>query len=353
MREPAEALTSVGTSKSAANHGGGNQTAAGDIVPLHDPDPLPAWGLRPVQLTDKSLLDDCFATLDEPLSDYTFSQLYTWRNSLRILWKMIRGHLCVFANGTGDLTLLMPPIGDTGSDAALAEAFDLMNAYNAAGGVLDRSRVEYVSAELLRRLDGSKLSVAPMGGDYVYDVHRMIDLPGGDLASKRQAKNRFIRNYAYRVEPYSPGHRGACLALLDRWKVHQDQQHAQHSDAGALKRAKESTATALSIETAQDLGMKGIVVYVDDQIRGFTFGEYLGRDQSSITIEKTDLDTKGLAQFIFSEFCRTCWSDRPLVNVGDDWGLETLAWTKQSYRPVKRLEKFVVRRVAATMASAA
>ncbi len=31
---------------------------------------------------------------------------------------------------------------------------------------------------------------------------------------------------------------------------------------------------------------------------------------------------------------------RPLVNVGDDWGLETLAWTKQSYRPVKMLQKY-------------
>jgi ribosomal protein S18 acetylase RimI-like enzyme len=78
-------------------------------------------------------------------------------------------------------------------------------------------------------------------------------------------------------------------------------------------------------------------------IRGFTFGEYLGANQSSITIEKTDLDAKGLAQFIFSEFCRLHWADRPLVNVGDDWGLPTLAWTKQSYRPLKLLEKYSLR----------
>jgi hypothetical protein len=319
-----------------------------------DQGPLTGWGLRPVELADKPLLDGCFASLSQPLSDYTFSQLFTWRNSLRILWKIIGGHLCVFANGTGDLTLLMPPIGDTGSDAALAEAFELMNAYNSRRGVLDRSRVEYVSAELLDRLDRSKLSVAPMGGDYIYDVDRMIDLAGGDLASKRQAKNRFVRNYNYGVEPYSSrSHRDQCLALLGRWKVHQDHQHVDESSANALKRSKESTATALCLDTAETLGIKGMVVFVDDAIRGFTFGEYLGRDQCSITIEKTDLETKGLAQFIFSEFCRVCWADRPLVNVGDDWGLETLAWTKQSYRPVKRLEKFMIRRVAATMASAA
>ena len=347
-----------------------------------DEDPFPGWGLRPVELADRDLLTSYFASLVEPLSDYTFSQLFTWRNSLRILWKQIRGHLCVFANGTGDLTLLIPPIGDTGSDAALDEAFELMNEYNARAGVPDRSRVEYVSDELLARFDRSKVLTQRMGADYVYDVNRMIDLAGGDLASKRQAKNRFMRNYAHRVETYrAADHRQDCLALLDQWKIHQDAQHLEESDASSIKRSKESIATALCLDTAEALGMKGIVVYVGEEssregsgfrvqgapqnfgspplnpeprtlnhtLRAFTFGEYLGSNQSSITIEKTDLATKGLAQFIFSEFCRQCWGDRPFVNVGDDWGLESLAWTKQSYRPVKLLQKYVLRPVPVVM----
>src|SRR6185503_10725819 len=114
-----------------------------ETVTSMDDDPFSAWGLRPVELADRAHLDRCFASLAQPLSDYTFSQLFTWRNSLRILWRELHGHLCVFANGTGDLTLLMPPIGDTGGDRALSAAFDLMNDYNAVHGVPDRSRVEY------------------------------------------------------------------------------------------------------------------------------------------------------------------------------------------------------------------
>ena len=168
-----------------------------------DEDPFSGYGLKPVELADRAVLEPYFSSLSEPLSDYTFSQLYTWRNSLRILWKQIDGHLCVFANGTGDLTLLMPPIGDTASDKAMRDAFELMDDYNAVHKVPDRSRVEYASEELLARFDRATLQLEPMGADYLYDVQRMIDLAGGDLASKRQAKNRFIRNYAYRVEPYS------------------------------------------------------------------------------------------------------------------------------------------------------
>ncbi len=329
-------------------------------------DPFSPLGLRPIELADRAVFDSHFATLRRPLSDYTFAQLYTWRNSLRILWKPLRGHLCVFANGTGDLTLLMPPIGDTGGDAALAEAFELMNGYNAAHGAAGRSRVEYASEELLGRFDAGTFKAVPMGADYVYDVARMIDLQGGDLSSKRQAKNRFLRNYEHRVETYDRArHAADCAALLGRWKDHQDGQHAEEPDTNAVKRQKESVATLMSLESASELGLRGLVVYVRDarsdnpqsaiqnpqssdwSLRGFTFGEALGAEQSSITIEKTDLAVKGLAQFIFSEFCRAEWAGRPLVNVGDDWGLETLAWTKMSYRPAQMLQKFVLRRDAA------
>ena len=319
-----------------------------------DEDPLSGYGLKPVALTDQAVLTAYFQSLTDPLSDYTFSQLYTWRNSLRIVWRELEGHLCVFANGTGDLTLLMPPIGDGNGDRAMAAAWEIMDDYNAAHGVPDRSRIEYASEELLARFDRARLNVQPLGTDYVYDVNRMIDLAGGDLASKRQAKNRFLRNYKSRVETYDHAkHFDGCRQLLNLWKDHQDQSHA--ADAAApmrLKRQKESLATQLALEYAGDLGFKGMVVYVtapdgSESIRGFTFGEPLGTNQSSIVIEKTDLEIKGLAQFIFSEFCREDWADRPLVNVGDDWGLETLAWTKMSYRPVKLLQKYVLGKVGA------
>ncbi len=313
-------------------------------------DLLSDFGLRPVTLADRPAMDRFFQSLHSPLSDYTFSQLFTWRNSLRIAWNVIENHLCVFANGSGDLTLLLPPIGDTGSDRALARAAEIMDQYNAVHACRDKSRIEYISEELLARFDHSRLNVSPQGKDYLYDVNRMIDLAGGDLASKRQAKNRFMRNYRHRVEPYDVArHFGPCRDLLNSWKERQDNAHAGDGTSSAIKRTKESLATQLTLEHAAELGLQGLVVYAADQqgagdetLKAFTFGEALGSDQSSIVIEKTDLECKGLSQFIFSEFCRMAWAHRPLVNAGDDWGLESLAWTKSSYRPVKLLAKFAM-----------
>ena len=327
-------------------------------------DPFAGYGLRPVLLTDRAELEAYFASLAEPLSDYTFSQLYTWSRSLKIAWRVLEGHLCVFANGTGDLTLLLPPLGDTGGDRALRAAFEIMDDYNGRQGVPDESRVEYVSDECLARFERAGMRVEPLAADYVYDVRQMIDLPGGDLASKRQAKNRFLRLYEHRVEAYDAArHIEGCRLLLSNWTAQQEARHAEECDTAAIKRRKEADSVEAYLQSAAAMGVEGLVVYtrgdavanqptpvVDDprwRLYGFTFGERLGADQSSIVVEKTNLGTKGLAQFVFSEFCRRNWSDRPLVNVGDDWGLESLAWTKNSYRPVKRLQKYTLRRAVA------
>lgn len=327
-----------------------------ETVTRMDDDPFLGMGLRSVELADRAMFDSHFASLSQPLSDYSFSQLYTWRKSLKIYWRMLENHLCVFANGTGDLTLLLPPVGDGRSDRALDSAYELMDEYNGRKGVIERSRIEYVSDELAARFDAAGMERQPMGADYIYDLQRMIDLAGGDLASKRQAKNRFMRNYEHRVELYDAArHADGCRRLLANWKQFQDQHHAADSDADttACKRAKESTAADVCLDSAHEIGLRGMVVWVKDQaadsqdgwsIRGFTFGEDLGPSQSNITVEKTDLEVKGLAQFIFSEFCARCWTHKPQVNVGDDWGLESIAWTKTSYRPIDRLNKQILRR---------
>ena len=311
---------------------------------------LADYGLSPVRLGDRPVFNRYLNTIETPLSDYTFSQIFTWRNSLRLAWKVIDSHLCVFANGSGDLTLLLPPLGDTGSSRALTEARELMDTYNQSHGVADHTRVEYVSEAMLGRFDQSQYEAVPMGGDYVYDVGSMIELAGGDLKSKRQEKNRFARNYVHRTETYdATKHLNACLRLLQTWRQHQDEKHAGDTAAGtvATKRLKESLATELALCHAKELNLGGMVVWVADEageerVAGFTFGELLGADQSSIVIEKTDMTVKGLPQFIFSEFCRQHWAHRPLVNAGDDWGIESLAWTKNSYRPIKRLQKFAL-----------
>jgi hypothetical protein len=307
---------------------------------------LNAHGLREITLADKPVFDRCFRQCPAPLSDYTFANTFIWREPIHLRWRISRDCLCVFANGDGGLTLLFPPLGQGDSADALRESLDLCQAYNVAARYDPPTRVEYVSAGLLRRFPPNYCA-HPMSGDYVYATRRMIELDGSDLASKRKARNRFARLCQAHTEPLQPRHVAACLELLKTWHAQAEASPPAAQDATVrLKRAKEETATRTALLHAVPLGLTGMVLYAGDQFAGFTLGEMLDAETCSILIEKTDRRFKGAAQYIFSEFCRQYWAHTQWCNVGDDWEIPSLAWTKESYRPSARREKWTLQPTA-------
>ena len=266
-------------------------------------------GLALLSLSNKPEFDAAFAALAQPISDYSFACAFSWGQAMGLYFARLDRHLCLFANGS-DLTMLLPPIAEPGATAedlsrCLTQAFVLMDAWNKDHGGIHQSRIEYVSDEMLERIravtggtNGSlQLSASPMGGDYIYPVGNMIDLPGGDLKSKRGAKNRFIReNPNHRAELMRPEHIPLCLELLNRWRSHGDDVHqgqvtidAEAKDTSDLRR-RDQIACTTAVEMYEQLGLKGLVLFVGDKLVGFTLGESLSPSQSSVMFEKTDPD---------------------------------------------------------------
>lgn len=329
---------------------------------MSDPEPEGQPGLDLIAITDRPAFEHALRRLAQPISDYSFANVFIWNAALKLYWRRIHNHVCVFANGTGDLTLMLAPLPEPGATDAdlrrcLDEAFEIMDAYNAARGLPQRSRIEYVSDEMLERISAVTgpsaitLAATPMSGDYIYPVTSMIDLAGGPLKSKRKARSKFMREHpAHRVETLTDQHNDACLALLDKWHRDADAAHDgqitedESHTMTAVLRKREGLACKNALLHREALGMRGMVLYDGDTMLGFTLGEALSPVQASILFEKTAPDCDGAPQFIFSEFCRLYWADYPEINVGDDWGIPTLRFTKESYRPTRRLSKYVLAR---------
>lgn len=318
----------------------------------------PLTGLIPLRLSDRPLIHDIFSRLADPISDYSFAGTFIWSASLKIYWQRIQRHLCIFANGTGDLTMLAPPLPEPGASAddlapCLRECFEIMDRYNDRFSDRSHSRIEYVSESLLARLravPGFELDVAPMSADYVYDMARMIDLAGGPLQSKRSARARFMRRFPdHRTEPLRPEHRQACVALLLRWQKRVEEKFGneppstESTSPGVLRR-REVAACEFALDSMDALGLKGLALFVGAELVGFTLGEALTARQASVLIEKTHPDFVGAPQYIFSEFCRQCWADFPECNAGDDCGMPSLQFTKETYRPIRRQNKYCLAR---------
>lgn len=319
------------------------------------------YGIAPLRLEDRSTFHPVWARLAQPISDYTFANLVIWSACLRVYWASLSRHLCVFANGTGELTMLLPPLPEEGADVgdlrrSLEGSFAVMDAYNQEHSDRSRSRIEYVSDEMLERINAAtggdfRLSASPMSGDYVYPLANVVDLAGGALKSKRHARSKFVREHPdHRVELLEERHLPGCFGLLRVWQGHADRVHAGQlteddlCQRTAVLRDREVVACRRALECYRELGLKGLVLYVGDRLVGFTLGEAMSPAQASILFEKTHPEYPGSAQLICSEFCQRCWGDYPEVNFGDDWGIPTLRFTKESYRPTRRLSKYVLSR---------
>jgi hypothetical protein len=322
---------------------------------MDDPDGHPI-GLAPILLTDKEPFESVFRGLAQPISDYSFANTFIWSTCLKLYKLQTDRHVCVLANGTGDLTLLIPPMPEPGATDAdlrdcLKTCFDVMDEYNQRlNAGVERSRIEYVSDELLARMTGLRnlpLNITPFSGDYVYDISAMIELGGNKLKSKRHARSKFTRDYPdHRVEDLTEQHVPACLNLLHLWQHHGDASHAgEITDqlvGSDVLRHRDSMACEMALRHFRQLGLVGMALMVGPQLIGFTLGEPIGSSQASILIEKTHPEFNGAAQYIFSAFCARYWSHLPECNVGDDWGIPSLRNVKASYRPIRRMAKHTV-----------
>lgn len=324
---------------------------------------LEDYPLTPLTLADKNIFEKALDSLSEPLSDHSFANIYLWKDASHLTWSKIHNHLCVFTNGT-DLTLFLPPLPI--SEATSGEfkqcmdvCFRIMDNYHIPNCIdYSKGKIRYASEEMIRQIIsqeggdfGDKFLIEKMSGDYIYDKKDMVNLVGGKYKKKRQSKQKFMRLYPnHREEALNDNHITDCLKLLDIWQEYADvnkkTQVTEDKEAcqTSYLRSMEKHACQQALINHSILGLRGMVVYVGGVLTGFTLGEKIGESQASILFEKTHPDYDGCPQFIYSEFCRLFWDDCKEINAGDDWSIPTLRLTKESYHPIRRLNKYVLER---------
>ena len=314
----------------------------------------------PIGIEDRGLFTRAFSSVDDPISDASFAICFGWGESLELTYSVIEGHLCLFSSVDGDLSMMLPPmVVEEGAGDRLGECivkcFELMDAENGSCPTR-RSRIEYVSDEMLDRIrenSAAVLSAGAMPGDYVYKRSAMVELSGGDLKGKRKLRSKFLReNPGWVAAPIGAGDIDDCHALLSLWRRESDKRHEGEENelliGTDVLRERDERFTKCLLEHIEVLGLDSLVLRVDGKLVGFTIGERLagrtGREQAVIYVEKTDPAIAGTPQFLFSYFCERCFEGVDEINVGDDWGIESLRYTKTSYRPSRMISKSMLMR---------
>ena len=324
---------------------------------------LSAYGLVPLTIKDKYLIDGILNRQDTMLSAYSFNSHYIWRDHFNFHWGIINGCLCLFAQYGDYIYMPVPPVstekpdsnpplppfskwgmtefpplqkGDKGGFAHYL--FNIMDNINNNKAV---SRIENIDESCVESFVSAGYKIKPGEPEYVYLRENLSDLKGNPYKSKRAMCNYFEKHYQYKYEPFEAGHVEQCIELYGIWR---EEKTKRISDALYKAMIEDSfTVHREVINNHRLLGITGRVVKINDRVEGYIFGFERNNDICYILMEVTNPGIKGLAQFIFREFCKEL-KGYTYINALGDSGLENLRNVKLSYRPFRLVPAFTAYR---------
>ncbi len=308
---------------------------------------LSVYGIDPLTIKDKHLIDNILHHQDTMLSAYSFTSHYIWRDHFNFYRGTINGYLCLFAQYGDYVYMPVPPVSLENTDSPrrvyhpptiLPDLFRIMDKINNNRNV---SRIENIDESGIEAYVAAGYKIKPGEPEYVYLREDLSRLKGDSYKSKRAMCNYFEKHYRYSYEPFDTRHAAQGIELYNSWSQNRTQKlndtyyKAMLEDSFVVHREV--------INNYKALELRGRVVIIDNRVEGYIFGFERGKDIFYILLEVANPGMKGLAQFIFREFCKEL-KGYTYINALGDSGLENLCKVKRSYRPVRIAPSFIAYR---------
>jgi len=295
---------------------------------------------QPIKKEDKPLFDRYYGGGYYENAHFNFTNLYMWRNPFDICKYEENGVLYLTAKWNGELMALQP----VGAPEKMDEAvYNIANYFDEMGEPLLFSGVEKSFTKILEDNPkyNFKIETNKNDYDYVYLAENLIKLAGRKFHSKKNHLNAFRKTYPEaEYLAITDDIVTLCKIELNGWykKRKENEEEANDPYIGYER--------AAIIEILNDFSyfnLKGGAIRLNGRIIAFTFGEKLNSDTAVVHVEKADPDVRGAYPAINQAFIENEFSDMTYINREEDMGLEGLSKAKESYHPVKMIEKFSAR----------
>ncbi|MDD3164430.1 MAG: phosphatidylglycerol lysyltransferase domain-containing protein [Oscillospiraceae bacterium] len=243
--------------------------------------------------------------------------------------------------GAGYRTYLFPMGGGN-----LTRAMELLTADARANHA--RIRFETVTAnakaQLEARYPGRFLAQENRDmAEYLYAQERIAALSGHGLTTKRYECRAFWRNLGSRasIDPITPADMDDIRAFQCAWLL------SKQADPNWVHLESENDIIHTALANFDALGLCGLVLRVDGEVRGFVYGSRISPDCLDMIAEKGDRAILGIYSVLNQEFAARCGAECRYLNWEEDVAVPGLRQAKLSYKPDILLQKYVLSEVAA------
>lgn len=291
----------------------------------------------PVTLTQKPWVDEKVFAENSPSADYNFGNIYIWDKHYRQLICPFEGRMLTKLRYEGKPTFVFPiGSGELRPAVEALREFAAMKGYPfSLRGVTEKHR-EMLETEYPGCFEYEEDTDC---ADYIYSIEKLSTYTGKSLHAKRNYCNRFEAEHSWSFVPLTRELIPECLDMLDVWT----EDNAQRLEKSI---SYEHDAIIRAFAAYEQLGLDGGVLYADGNIVGFTVGERACRDTFDVHFEKARHDIDGAYPMVCREFARMLRNKYPElthINREDDMGLESLRFSKLSYKPEYILRKYTAR----------
>jgi hypothetical protein len=260
------------------------------------------------------------------VSEYTFSNLYLFRNRYKYRVSRAPGATFILSGERDGKKFFMTPCAVPGRDV-LEELFKTHDYWKGiSDSVLAPNRVELEQWGLEFTEDRDNF-------DYLFLRTDLAELSGKKYHKKRNLVNAFIHSYAYTERPLTGELIPHAREVLERWK----QDKGAEGDYAAAREA---------LDLFGSLKMRGTLYYVEGKPAGWCMGESLARGRMfTVHFEKAIDEYKGIYQFMNQAFAAALPRYYTHINREQDLGDEGLRQAKMTYRPCGFVRKYLGKRV--------
>ena len=289
---------------------------------------------KDITIADKEVITSYIFPNECCNCEFSFSNLVSWRFLYNTKYAIVDDFL-ILRYHNHDADIFMMPIGNGNADGVVNKLIEEAHSQGMPFKMFAACHFveNQISDEMKERFI---LEPNRDNFDYVYYREELATLKGKKFQQKRNHVNRFMNTYPnWEYKSTTPELIKLCIEKENEWYDSNDDYKHQDID-------NERQALLYAMNHAEEIGIKGGVLFVDGNIVAFTFGFPINHKTFGIHFEKADINYTGAFTVINQMFARDIPAEFEYINREEDLGIEGLRKAKTSYNPAFLITKGLI-----------
>lgn len=278
-----------------------------------------------LSLTDKSWLAPQLFTIGEDLSEYSFSNLFLFRDKHHYRLVKVGNSSFLLGFSYDGVAYLMPTVAFSKQSVQMLQQVIATLPEVEMIFPVPESALSFFPSELFQ------IETLPADMDYLFTREKLRDFPGRHLHGKRNLVKQFREGCSALSLPLdSPQRRSEAALILSTWQ----------EDSTLPPEKTDFYACKEALRLYDELDLEGFLFFAGETPVAFSLGEAIAPSVYGLHFAKANKRFKGAYQYLFSETARLMDSRYNWLNLEQDLGNAALRSAKSSYRPDKMGKKY-------------